>query len=711
MKRILLSFVGGVALSFGTFAQQSGWCGTDQKLNEWLNGDPQKIEQFHQDMMNAASFSGNVTKVTKTIPVVFHILYDSPFGNISEAQIQSALDVLNADLNRLNSDASSTRNIPGTAPFAPQAGSMDIQFKLAKIDPNGNCTNGIIRKQVAPNITNEADQSSEPHKHTANGGSDAWPRNKYFNIWVVNSIGVSSGGGIILGYAQFPTWGSADEYGLTMRNDYTGTVGTAAGGDGRTLTHEVGHCLGLLHIFQGGCGNSGSCSGQGDYCCDTPPQADADYTCNQTLNTCSQVPSGDPYGVNVYDQIENYMSYNSCTNMFSMDQVNIMEGNFSSISWMTNLASASNATATGINLPDILCQADFSADKTTVCSGSQIQFTDNSYSVATGWEWEFIGGNPSMSSSQNPLITYSTPGTYQVKLISNDGSNFDTEIKTAYIKVLPPAVSLPFLEGFESYSSLNNLTEWEIINPNGNGFVLGTTGLNSAQSAKLTNYGQAAGDVDELVSSPVDLSGVSQVTLSFRYAHKRRNTSDDDQLKIYLTSNCGDSWSLRKTILFSSVSAVQGTSFTPSSSNDWTTVHMTNVTSSFWVDNFRYKFSFSGGGGNNFYLDNINIYEGAPSDDLVDGTAEVVENIGINGLSVYPNPVEDELSVDFTIANAQEVILLVQDISGKIVQQHKINANEGSNLVLMDTQKLSSGVYFIEVKSTGTRQTRQFVVK
>lgn len=719
MKKIILSLIGGTLFSVGTFAQQSGWCGTDQVLNEWLNGDTQRIEQFHQDMMRVAAFDGNVEKVTKTIPVVVHVLYDSPSGNISQAQIQSALDVLNDDFNRLNADASATRNNPGTAPFAPEAGAMDIEFKLAKIDPNGNCTNGIIRKQVASNITNEANQSTEPHKHTSAGGSDAWPRNKYFNIWLVNSIGVPSGGGIILGYAQFPTFGAANEYGLTMRNDYTGTIGTAAGQDGRTLTHEVGHCFGLLHIFQGpftggsGCGsNSSDCSAQGDYCCDTPPQDASDFSCSQILNTCPQVPMGDPYGLDVLDQIENFMSYNSCTNMFSKDQVSLMEGSFDDISWLTSLASASNATATGISLPDALCEAEFSYDKSSICTGSVVQYTDESYNAATGWSWTFDGGTPATSTAQNPTVTYNTPGVYNVSLVATNGGVNKTETKVGLIHVVPLASNIPLLEGFESYSTLAGIAEWGVINPNGNGFDLATSvGLNSAKSARLLNFGQAEGDLDELVSAPVDLSAASQITLSFRYAHKRRNTSDDDKLRVYVTSTCGDSWSIRKTMSLATSSSVQATAFTPASESDWTTVHVVNITSSYFVDNFRYKFTFEGGGGNNFYLDNINIYEGAPSDEVVTGTSGITELTSINGLAVYPNPTEGDLTVDFAVHTAQEVVISIQDVTGKITQSNLINANEGSNLVLLNTQSLSSGIYFVEVKTGGARQVKQFVVK
>jgi len=108
---------------------------------------------------------------------------------------------------------------------------------LAKIDPNGNCTNGIVRVN-APNLTYNTDDAC---KYAANGGSDQWNSDQYLNIWIVNSINSSGSVGTILGYAYYPYGGAGSEYGILMRHDTFGTIETAINSDGRTLTHEMGH--------------------------------------------------------------------------------------------------------------------------------------------------------------------------------------------------------------------------------------------------------------------------------------------------------------------------------------------------------------------------------------------------------------------------------------------------------------------------------------
>ena len=92
---------------------------------------------------------------------------------------------------------------------------------------------------------------------------------------------------------------------------------------------------------------------------------------------------------------------------------------------------------------------------------------------------------------------------------------------------------------------------------------------------------------------------------------------------------------------------------TPSSSADWVTVHMTNITTAYWVDNFRYKFEFESAGGNNLYLDDINIYSGSPTNDLVVG---LDEQDAIDHVTLYPNPTEGDVTVRFDVANSQEVV-------------------------------------------------------
>ena len=286
--------------------------------------------------------------------------------NISYEQIESAVDQLNEDFNRLNADATDTRNTVN-APFEPVAADFEISFELAKLDPNGDCTNGVERK-YAPGATNNADDDA---KHNSTGGLNAWNRNDYFNIWVVKSI-ASSGGGVTLGYAEFPYFHTSN-FGVIIRSDVVGTIGTASGD--RTLTHEVGHCLGLLHTFQGGC-HSGPCDENGDIICDTPPVDEAHWSCVDSQNHCD-MPSGDFFGYDVYDQWENYMSYAPCQNMFSEGQKALVHYNMEDIGMFVNLTDPDNLDDAGVGLPDVLCQADFSASQTTVCTGTSIDFFDD----------------------------------------------------------------------------------------------------------------------------------------------------------------------------------------------------------------------------------------------------------------------------------------------------------------------------------------------
>ena len=120
---------------------QDQWCGTDKKLQELKAANPGFQEHMHKSMLKAATgASWAQQKASLQVPVVVHIIHDNGIGNISDEQVQNALFILNRDYNRQNPDTTQTRNT-ATAPFKQVASSMDIEFKLAKIDPDGNCTN------------------------------------------------------------------------------------------------------------------------------------------------------------------------------------------------------------------------------------------------------------------------------------------------------------------------------------------------------------------------------------------------------------------------------------------------------------------------------------------------------------------------------------------------------------------------------------------
>jgi PKD repeat protein len=707
------------------------YCLQHKKLREQMQ-NPAAVLSFQQDEIIRQHEQSNnqIPKgIVYKIPVVFHILHVNGVENISDENIYDALDILNRDYRLLNADASNVN-----ADFQGMPADVEIEFVLATKAPNGACFSGITRTVSSMSYNGaDGDLQVDAIKTGNNVYNGAWAGNKYLNIFVCGEIGGAAG------YTTNPsTWsGTGMTNGIWILFNYVGSLSPGSVNGSRALTHEVGHWLNLSHTWGGtnnpGC--NGTATSAADPCWNTQswagpigPIDNCDYdddvvdtpecrgvtSCSINANSCN---GDDAYwGSAMRDNVENYMDYSYCSKMFTLGQVTRMRNAItSSVGGRSNVISAANLAAVGASGNPYLCKAQFTADKTTVCVGDVVQFNDDSYNVAVGWTWSFPSGTPSTSISQNPTVTYSTPGFYEVSLTSTDGSISDSEIKTQYIRVLPAASTLPFYDGFEAYSMLSNLTNWEVVNVNtNNAFEITTTAAHSgSKSVKLSNFGQTGVNVDELVASPVDLSGITAgtggVTLSFRYAYRKRLSTDSECLKVFLTSNCGDTWVQRKTICASLLSSTAvSTSWAPTSASDWTTIHMTNITSEYWVDNFKYKFRFDGANGNNIYIDDINIYSGGPSDVIVLNVTELDE---IDGLSLYPNPAENEVNLQFIVKDEKTVQVQIQDVTGKIVQYHNVNAAIGANLVVMDTQALSSGVYFVAIKSGESQKVMQFVVK
>lgn len=724
MKKALI--IGVLFLTNWTFAQKTTeWCGTDQRIKSKIEASPEYQNVLHQSLMSAAQHSnlGN-SRAQITIPIVVHIIHDNGVGNISDAQIYNAIQILNDDYQRMNADTLVTRQTID-APFKDIAAGMDIEFKFAKIDPNGECTNGIVRVN-APELANNADDAC---KFSSNGGSDQWPPNRYFNIWVVNSIDNGGAAGTTLGYAYFPYGGAGPEYGILMRNDAFGVIGTAAGSDGRTLTHEMGHALGLPHIFDAGFGgangcHTNDCTANGDYSCDTPPQTEANWSCSQTWNSCNAVPVGDAFGTDVFDQIENYMSYNSCQNMFSRDQVNIMENNVNTIDFLDTLRSAYTLTLTGVNTIESLCKADFDSDEKLICAGETISFMDFSYYNPSNWTWSIAPGtlgtdyvfvNGTSQNSPEPTVQFLKGGRYSISLVVDDGVSSVSATKTDFITVFTQPSAIAFIETFEAYSTFAATTNWMVENNQGNqAFEIDpTVGHTGMKSAQLRNYGEFGQNTDALISSPIDLSGIDQatgtITMSFRYAYRKKLESNVERLKVFVSNDCGVTWAQRKTLTGNLLSPlVVSTPWSPQSTSDWTTVHVTNITSAYFVENFQCKFEFEGSGGNNLYIDNINIYEGAPSDEIV-GIEPVEGTIG--AMSLYPNPADNELNIRFELNLAESGDVEITDVTGKRLFQTSINANSGSNIVVVDTKSLSDGTYFVKLSFGGITRIKQVVIR
>ncbi|MCP4217381.1 MAG: zinc metalloprotease [bacterium] len=239
------------------------------------------------------------------IPVVVHVVYNpsNPSGNISVAQIQSQLDVLNEDYRMLNPDIST---VPSE--FQPFTGDARIEFHLAVRDPDCNSTTGITRTETT--VTAFDPSVSDGVKFDSQGGKSGWPPDKYLNMWVCKLVSP------YLGYGTPPGYSPAYD-GLVMDYRYFGTIGTATSPFdlGRTSTHEVGHYFNLIHIWGDDEDEADVCS-ESDEVDDTPEQGIMNFGCPTFPKTSE---CGSPDG----DMFMNYMDYvdDSCMVMFTEGQV------------------------------------------------------------------------------------------------------------------------------------------------------------------------------------------------------------------------------------------------------------------------------------------------------------------------------------------------------------------------------------------------------
>ena len=405
-----------------------------QALNRVLGKVTESNEQFEKALaakINSRSKEkfARINQEPYKIPVVVHVIH---FGeavgqerNISDAQIISQIEVLNRDFKRLNAD---TVNTP--AEFKPLAGRIDIEFVLAKQDPNGNCTSGIVR------VTGTRSQWSMSREAELKALS-YWPAEDYLNIWVIKFQGY-------LGYAQFPV--SSGLPGLEENNnrltdgimvDYR-VFGNGQAGPfdlnprynrGRSTTHEVGHFLGLRHIW----GDDTGCSGS-DYANDTPNQDEETYS-----------PPVHPYADDCSPAImfQNYMDYTDdvAMNLFSRDQaarmVTVLENSPRRTTLLTSHGLQEPATedqkdlqVTDADFPSEITCANNRSNKTpltiTVNNVTTPVVDTLSYSVS-------VNQAPSFTVSNVP-VSFNANNQAHVKITSLPGLAFGTNTVTLTVR-------------------------------------------------------------------------------------------------------------------------------------------------------------------------------------------------------------------------------------------------------------------------------------
>jgi PKD repeat protein len=545
-------------------------------------------------------------------------MYYDEQDNISDAQIQSALTILNQDMRRLNPDTANLRAV-----FKSSAADLEVEFVLAKIGPNGECSNGINRRW---NINSLAANNNIK-------SSLSWPNTKYLNVWVVRGINLAgtAAGTIVLGYSAFPYNGiPGTQDGIVIRHDQLGSIGTAQGERHRTLTHEVGHYLNLFHTFQGGCAF-------GDQCADTPPVAASSSGCNSTQNTCTvDLPD-------LPDMIENYMDYssNQCMNTFTQNQKSRAKAVLTSSQLRGNLASAANLMATGVSgTANCSPVADFEIANPLLCSGEALTLIDRSSSIGTPiYHWNVLSATNQVLHhvmTQNPSLTMPDPGRYTVSLTvqASNGSNTLNKPLSVTVRPVSGTSHIPWFIGTME-EELPNASWATTTFADSSYWRRSTAAAQQGQASYLFQNSKlaAGGEVSALVGGPFAYPNTGTLNLRFAHAFARKASTNNDQLKISVSSNCGETWQLVRIIpaFQLGTAAIVATPYVPAASEwKYTSVNLATLGLQS-AGNLMVKFALSSGGGNNLYLDDVQLSTTLSNEELATETVWIQPNPSRSG--------------------------------------------------------------------------------
>lgn len=679
------------------------------------------------------------TNAIITIPVVVHVIYNGQAvgiaPNITDTQVESQITVLNQDYRKLI-------NTPGYN-TNPVGADSQIQFVLAQQDPNGNPTNGIDRVSICQESWGTADIESTLKPATI------WDPTQYMNIWTVQFTENNN----LLGYAQFPDGSGLSGIGATGGNANTDGIvssytvfGSGSGSSfllkapynkGRTMTHEVGHWLGLIHIW----GDTTNCNTNTDYCADTPVAQDSNYGCPTGIDTCTN-KSG-------LDMIENYMDYtnDACMNIFTQNQKDRMDAVLNNSIRRKSLKTSNKANAitlfsndAEVKLESTCSQPSCSTTPNEIIQNITIYNRGTSSLTSATLNYSINGGNSIVYNwngnlAKNKFATFSIPfnatinGTIAVSIDKvNGGIDQRTSNNTVTGNfVTPTAVSnyTPTQYVFRLQRDyFGSETTWNI--KDSNGIVLYTGGP----------YDDTYVDENTISVTPELITEIWFLASNQCYTFTINDSEGDGICCGTGLGSSGNGFydikSSDGTILISS-----GTTFQSSQSKSFfitTLLIDTEKPSLIKVDNkeeaitINCEFVIPDYTTATTVWDNsgtYTIFQSPIAGTLISGLGtkqEIIltaaDNSGNsasttfeimlieNEIYVYPNPTKEFLKINTPICSTNPIYYTIYTVLGQKIMQKKI---VNSDDLTIDTFNLKKGVYFIIIEKESQKKTFQFL--
>lgn len=632
------------------------------------------------------------------IPIVVHIIHKGEAigigSNLSEAQVLSQLRILNEDFRR--KEGTNGFNID------PRGADINIEFVLALTDPNGNPTNGIVRVK-----SEEESWSISEEKSLKN--LSYWNAENYLNIWVCDLTG-------FLGYATFP---ESDLLGLDEQPQDPTLDGVVidyqAFGDignlhetfnlGRTTTHEIGHFLGLRHIW----GDVSFCNGT-DFCDDTPPAFNANRGCMEKGRThCNP---------NLPEMFQNYMDYtdDACMNIFTQDQKTRMR------TVLENSPRRKSLISSPALDPPIVAEDDAGIESilsptSSICTNeifpvvvirnygknnlTNVELTyqvDDKRSQVYNWtgnlathERDTIYFDKTSIPSGNHTFTIHVNQPNQ----RIDGFGLNDEKSSDFL--IQSIQSIPIFSDWTDMRHLE-ISGWRILNfDNDLTWTFHESSSSSSPVLQLPSFEYTQrGEEDWLVSPILDLTIRNDVFLSFdiSYAPYSSDTTQiQESLKVLLSTDCGQTFDkviYEKSGLELATTSVNRKEWIPSTSNTYWRRESIDLSAFMNESNLQLAFVGTNYFGNHLYLRQIHIQESTNNEIF----------------TIFPNPNQGDFILSFNITPPESFNVELFSFQGQSLF-HTDFENIESNQVLVSIPKKLSGFYLLKIKCDDFESTEK----